>query len=351
MNQSRGGGFVAILLAFAAFVVALLAWLAPFSPVGPSPFAPDDNEPTVSDLLIEPASVNVPVPTAEQSSAPTTESVTITLPQAGDIRTVMRGGVVVEQVFVPAGSFMMGTADGQLVQINEQPIHEVKLNEFWIDRTEVTNTQFDAFVENTSYKTTAERFGGGISYLFDEIIGFRGVYTEDAYWKQPIGLGSDIKGLEKYPVVQVSWDDALAFCEWAGGRLPTEAEWEYAARGHEGLIYPWGVEIPSCDIANYSFDCVQGTAEVGTYLKGSSWVGALEMSGNVWEWVSDWYDSNYYSYSPHENPQGPSLGESKLLRGGGWTNYAYVDDQRSAYRYYLSQDERSGNIGFRCAQD
>jgi formylglycine-generating enzyme required for sulfatase activity len=213
-------------------------------------------------------------------------------PTPVDMRAVSRGGVQVEQVFVPAGSFMMGSENGA---DDEQPVHEVTLDAFWIDRTEVTNAQFAGCVADGACQPPSDTSS----------------YTRDNYY------GNDEFG--DYPVINVSWIDASEFCEWAGGRLPTEAEWEYAARGPESFTYPWDYTQPSDGLLNFNTN-VGDTSEVGSYPDGASWVGALDMAGNVWEWVNDWYDSGYYQNSPGENPTGPASGEYRVLRGGAWNN-------------------------------
>jgi formylglycine-generating enzyme required for sulfatase activity len=242
------------------------------------------------------------------------------LPEAGETRTVMRGGVAVEQVFVPAGSFMMGSEEGSG---DEQPVHEVSLDAFWIDRTEVTNAQYAACVAVDACRPPS---GNSSS-------------TRTSYFSSP--------QFANYPVVYISWDDARAFAEWAGGRLPTEAEWEYAASGPDGPTWPWGDEAPTCELLNY-VDCVNDTSGAGAYLDGASWVGALDMAGNVWEWVNDWYEVNYYQNSSAENPLGPNSGESKVLRGGSWG----VDDWeiRAAYRRASNPGDWNSNIGFRVVE-
>lgn len=273
--------------------------------------------------------------------------------EAGNIRTVSRGGVKVEQVFIPAGSFLMGNDRGSE---HEKPVHEVTLDAFWLDRTEVTNTQFEKFVADTGHRTTAEREGGGHIYTDS---GFD--YKEGTDWLHPQGSASTLDGLGHHPVVLVSWDDATTFCEWAGGRLPTEAEWEYAARGPDSRVYPWGdafdgTRLNYCD-QNCPFnwadqtvdDGYEFTAPVEGYSNGASWIGSLNMAGNVGEWVKDRYSSEYYINSPGENPPGPALGESRVLRGGAWGSSPYVE--RSSDRNAAPTYDRFDYIGFRCAQE
>ncbi len=259
-------------------------------------------------------------------------------------------------VYVPGGTFQMGSADSDpSAQDDEKPQHAVTLDDFWLDRTEVNVEMFGKFVEQTGYQTTAEKEG------------WSGVYNantnawepiEGAFWQKPLGPGSLAD--TNHPVVQVSWDDAAAYCGWAGGRLPSEAEWEYAAGGPEGRIYPWGntfdgAKLNFCDKnceADWkdinSDDDYRLTAPVGSYPAGASWVDALDLAGNVWEWVNDWYRVNYYANSRAENPTGPDSGDYRVLRGGSWSDIdAYV---RTANRHYVKgPDIRSHDIGFRCA--
>jgi len=244
-------------------------------------------------------------------------------PATGATRVWEKDGSVM--VYVEAGEFLMGSADDDAdAYSDEKPQHEVYLDGFWIDRTEVTNGQYQQCVEAGACEPPGETES----------------YTRDSYYGSP--------QFEDYPVRNVRWDDAVAYCEWAGKRLPTEAEWEKAARGTDGRKYPWGNEAPNGTLCN--FDGNEGdTVAVGSYPAGASPYGALDMAGNVWEWVADWYDDGYYRGSMDRNPKGPASGSYRVLRGGSW----YHDEWfvRSANRYYrFNPGFRSYFIGFRCAR-
>jgi serine/threonine-protein kinase len=230
-------------------------------------------------------------------------------------------------VYVPAGEFPMGSLQGD---DDERPVHNVTLDAFWIDRTEVTNAQYALCVDDGWCEAS--------SYVDD---------TDDN--------GDD------HPVVGVSWHNANAYCEWVGGRLPTEAEWEYAARGPEGHIYPWGDTLGGRRLNYCDVNCVltadrdtahddgyAKTAPVGSYPRGASWCGALDMAGNVWEWVADRYDAEYYDHSPAKNPSGPSSGKDRVIRGGSWE--VGGGSVRCANRNRDYPTETSDVNGFRCAK-
>jgi formylglycine-generating enzyme required for sulfatase activity len=234
-------------------------------------------------------------------------------------------------VYVPAGEFLMGLTEEEAeaawkecgehceksMFFNEVPQHKVYLDAYWIYKTEVSNDMFTAFVKETQWKTEAELNGFG--WLFINI-------QEGANWQHPAGENSTIEGKGNHPVVQVSWQDAKAYCEWAGGRLPTEAEWEKAARGTDGRRYPWGNLDPTGGKLNYCDkncefswadknidDKNSETAPVGSYPAGASPYGALDMAGNVWEWVQDWYAEDYYANSPKDTRLDP-LRRERVLR-------------------------------------
>jgi serine/threonine protein kinase len=221
-------------------------------------------------------------------------------------------------VYVPEGDFTMGSNKS----LNEQPIHTVYLDAFWIDQTEVTNAMYALCVSV-----------GVCQPPSDNSSSTRSTYYGNSQYAD-------------YPVVYVNWNDADTYCQWAGARLPTEAEWEKAARGTDGRTYPWGEEF-DCQKANH-YRCVRNdTSQVGSYESGKSPYGAYDMAGNVWEWVADWYSDAYYSSSPTNNPTGPISGEYRVLRGGSWRDL--YNELRSAYRYKYDPTFSYLSFGFRCA--
>jgi formylglycine-generating enzyme required for sulfatase activity len=252
-------------------------------------------------------------------------------------------------VYVPRDTFAMGSDDDEVdyaLQVcsegvgdceratfeDEQPVHTVTLDDFWIDRTEVTNAQYRNCVEAGVCEAPT---------LCD--------------WGEP--MYEDASKAD-HPVVCVDWFNADAYCLWVGGRLPTEAEWEYAARGPGGYRYPWG-DTFDCWRGNFDdetlldditvpggegCDGYEMTAPVGSFADGASWFGALDMSGNVWEWVNDWYGQ--YPSLPQTNPAGPDTGEAKVMRGGSW--FAIRGDVRSMYRSVDEPFYTGHDAGFRC---
>ncbi len=232
---------------------------------------------------------------------------------------------------IPAGTFTMGSNEYD----DEKPVHTVYLDEYYIGKYEVTNAQYKKFCD-----------AAGRSYPPDPDF---------------TAMPNYFTNYPDYPVVNVSWNDAKAYCDWAGLRLPTEAEWEKAARGTDGRKYPWGNVEPGaggfvrCNYADkntdYSWsdksvnDGYQWTAPVGSYERGKSPYGCYDMAGNVWEWCADWYDESYYSRSANNNPKGPSSGEYRVLRGGSGDSGAW--GIRCADRIWYSPANRLGNYGFR----
>ncbi len=219
-----------------------------------------------------------------------------------------------DMVLIPAGEFTMGSEDGDK---DELPQRQVYLDAFYIAKYEVTNAQYRKFVKATGYR---EPYG-----------------WDDKNFNQP-----------NQPVVGVSWEDAAAYCKWAGRRLPTEAEWEKAARGDGGWIFPWGQDWNKQNANSSSLD-KHKTAPVGSYPQGVSSYGVYDMAGNVWEWCADWYVADYYLLGPGRNPPGPSTSDSKVIRGGGW--FDSPTQLRTTNRYYSHPMVRYNGIGFRCAKD
>ena len=220
-------------------------------------------------------------------------------------------------MYVPAGEFTMGSKEGN---DDEKPVHLVYLDTYWIDQTEVTNGQYEKCVmESVCTQPGSVNSDTRVSYFGNN-------------------------EFMDYPVMKVVWDQANTYCQWAGGRLPTEAEWEKAARGTDQRTYPWGNSVDS-NLANYDVN-IGDTTKVGSYPAGASPYGVLDMAGNVWEWVSDWSANDYYKSSPNQNPTGPASGENRMARGGSWNDSASVI--RSDYRYRYNPSDSASYLGFRC---
>jgi formylglycine-generating enzyme required for sulfatase activity len=284
------------------------------------------------------STINVVVPTASPAGSATAPPTAVPIPASapeeppvdaalGD--TWVRPVDAAKMVYVPAGAFEMGSDDP--FYNNENPPHVVQLEDFWIDRTEVTNAQYRLCEEVGVCKPPRE--AGSVT---------RDIYYGDA-------------AHDAYPVIWVSWYRAVAYCKWVGGRLPTEEEWEYAARGPEARWYPWGdrpdgTRLNYCD-ANGPLDHADenandgyaDTAPVGSYTQGASWCGALDMVGNVWEWVWDWYGF----YPSEANPSWlASDMEDRVLRGGSWDTDG--DHARCTFRNWLDPAKSHDSVGFRC---
>lgn len=261
-------------------------------------------------------------------------------------------------ILIPSGKFLMGAKDDDLDGLDhEKPQQNIYINSFYIDKTEITNQMFSRFIEETDFQTEAEKKGGAWVYNSETN---KWEFIDGASWEHPKGLESNLLGIEQHPVVQVSWNDAQAYCTWVGRRLPSEAEWEKAARGLQGLEYPWGDKRENVALLNFADanlistwaninvdDGYQFTSPVGNYPEGASPYGVLDMAGNVWEWVADWYNQNYYSIIPQENPKGPDTGIQRVIRGGGWFNIILPVHTRGM----LLPDETYDSTGFRCARD
>lgn len=259
-------------------------------------------------------------------------------------------------VFIEGGSFQMGTDDGMSF---EAPVHEVVLPSFWMDTHEVTVADFSRFVTATGYVTEADQFGWSLVFSIEH-----GAWqkVEGANWRHPDGPGS--QAAQNEPVTQVSWNDANAYARFVGKRLPTEAEWEYAARG--GLIgktYAWGEDLrpEGKPVANWwqghfpthdtGEDGFRGRAPVGSFAANG--YGLFDMAGNVWEWCADWFDPNTYTIrkTVAENPTGPAQGKERVIRGGSWMcSENFCSNYRVAARSHATPDSGLNNLGFRCVK-
>lgn len=291
-------------------------------------------EPQISEPVAETSEPVTEVPEVEATEVAATEvaatEVASTEVTATEVASTIPGGMPAEivdsfgvpMVLVPEGNYMSGNENGD---IDEVPVNSIFLDSFYIDKFEVTNALYARCVNE------------GACRALRRIDSF----TRSSYFGNP--------EFDNYPVVYVDWNMANAFCEWRGAKLPTEAQWEKAARGQDGRTYPWGEEI-DCRRANYqggSASCPGGTTMVGTYATGVSPYGAHDMAGNVWEWVADWYSEIYYQSIPAVNPLGPEDGQSKVLRGGSWADDA--PDLRVSNRLRFAPNYINFNIGFRCA--
>ena len=261
------------------------------------------------------ASVSVITTLSTQTSEPTATA----MPELG-IGSIMVSPIDgMTLMYVPAGNFLMGSPDGVGYDV-EHPQHTVYLDAYWIDQTEVTNAMFEKCVAAGACTPPSQ----DSSYT-------RGSYFGNSTYAD-------------FPVIYVDWYQADTYCRWAGRQLPTEAQWEKAARGTDGSTYPWGNQAPSDSLANYDDQIIGDTTAVGSFPAGASPYGVLDMAGNVWEWVSDWNDGSFYSSSPTSNPTGPALGNSRLLRGG-----SYEGAGRSAFRYWVNPGVSVQIFGFRCS--
>jgi len=261
---------------------------------------------TATNAVVEPVAADTEQP---RPIEPTETSLPINSP--GNSQVTPIDGM--EMVYVPEGDFLMGSN----LDSDEKPSHKVYLDAFWIDKTEVTNAMYARCVNSGTCELPSGRYYYSIS------------------------------DYASHPVVYVTWNDAVSYCSWAGRRLPTEAEWEKAARGTDGRIYPWGEGI-NCNKANYYLNdvgCVGITTAVGSYPNFPSPYGAFDMAGNVMEWVNDWYSEGYYASSPQKNPQGPSSGINRVRRGGAWNTNVIITS-----RFPGSPEHSFDFLGFRCAK-
>lgn len=340
-------------------------------------------------------------PPAEDSIMQCTSGLPDRFAAGSDTSTIITGeGSTEGMVWIEGGSFPMGASDDE-GRPDEYPQRNVKINGFWMDATEVTNAQFKKFVEATGYVTTAEKDVDweemkkqlppgtpkpdastltASSLVFSppsQPVSLNDAsqwwqWKQGANWRQPQGPGSSITGKENHPVVHISWYDAQAYCKWAGKRLPTEAEWEYAAKGSRDKLYPWGTEdveagAPKANTWQGSFpdrnsqwDGFPRLAPVKSFAPNQN--GLYDMAGNVWEWCNDWYNADYYQSSAKEvtNPTGPSQPydpmeptvPKKVVKGGSFMcNASYCKGYRAAAKMKTSPDTGLEHTGFRCVMD
>ncbi len=277
-------------------------------------------------------------------------------------------------VLLPGGTFLMGTNDpGGYPSDGEGPVRQIRLNPFWIDSCAVSNAKFGTFVGTTSYVTEAEKYGWSFVFagmLPAELPPTRAVsaapwwrQVDGASWRRPEGPRSTVGDRMDHPVVHVSWNDVRAYCRWAGTRLPTEAEWEYAARGGlEQRRYPWGDDLTPDDehrmnvwqgrfpAVNTLEDGYLGTAPASAFPPNG--YGLYNVTGNVWEWCTDWFHPTFHVNGPRRNPKGPRSGTHRVMRGGSYLCHAsYCYRYRVAARSANTPDSSTGNLGFRCARD
>jgi formylglycine-generating enzyme required for sulfatase activity len=292
-------------------------------------------------------------------------------------RTRATAGSTVDAVRLDGGLFLMGTeSDEGFPQDGEGPVREVTVDPFYIDRYPVTNEQFAEFARATGYKTEAERFGW--SFVFQGHIpaerlsaavdrnasGIRWWYkVTGADWRHPEGPDSGVQERPHHPVTHVSWNDAAAFASWAGKRLPSEAEWEYAARGGlEQKTYPWGDELTPggrhlCNIWQGEFphrdageDGFTAPAPVGSFPPNG--YGLYTITGNAWEWCADWFSPTHHVTATRSNPVGPAAGTAKLMKGGSYLCHrSYCNRYRVAARTSNTVDSATTNISFRLVRD
>ncbi len=290
-------------------------------------------------------------------------------------------------VLIPAATFEMG-GDNSQARLDEFPKHKVEVAAFWMDETEVTNAQFKMFVDATNYITTAEKDFEYVDEKGNKIKQKAGAlvfhslnknenanpntwwqFIEGANWKHPQGPTSSIDGKDDFPVVQISWEDAMAYCKWSGKRLPTEAEWELAARGgFKKMLYAWGNQAvdegkPKCNSWEGDFpyynslqDGYNKAAPVKSFAPNQ--YGLYDMAGNVWEWCSDWYAENYYAKCVEnhifKNPENtiPNEFKEKVIRGGSFLCHnSYCSGFRVAARMKTTFDTGLEHTGFRCVKD
>jgi formylglycine-generating enzyme required for sulfatase activity len=313
--------------------------------------------------LFQPQATDTPrassTPRATSTPFPTSTPRATSTPSLGIGSTWERPKDGMTMLYVPAGEFEMGSTSGDG---DEKPMHTVYLDAYWMDETEVTNGMFVEFLNDNlgiiSVSGEAVNYDG--KQIYDLVCTGCAGWTDRIEWNG--SRFSVISGYADHPAALVTWYGAQGYCDWAGVRMPTEAEWEKAARGTDGRMYPWGDGF-DCKRGNFDdetsiddyvvpggagCDGYDRTSPVGSFASGKSPYGLYDMAGNVLEWVADWYDSGYYANSPSRNPSGPSSGEYRVLRGGSW--YGFGVDVRSAVRVRNDPSFAFFLAGFRCSR-
>jgi formylglycine-generating enzyme required for sulfatase activity len=299
-----------------------------------------------------PTQTPTPTVTATPTATPTiTPTATATPTATPDLPPpeITRQSDGMPMIYIPTGTFIRGAAEeDEVAETDEKPQHEVTLDGFYIDKYEVSVAQYAFFLnrlggrdgacDGVDCALTRPRVGG-TSYLDEQDLGDGRI--------QFIA----VTGYANYPINHVSWYGAVAYCETMGARLPTEAEWEYAARGTDGRLYPWGDESPDSTRAVFQSENFDELLPVDALPDGASPFGVYGMAGSMWEWVADWYSEGYYQESPRLNPPGPEVGFNRVIRGGAWPNNNRADRLRTSNRNAAFPDFISSTIGFRCAYD
>lgn len=306
-----------------------------------------DNTPTAATTSTA-TPTSVPTETPTPTVTPTPSPIpTATLNKNAPV--VVREQDGMPMIRIRGDTFLMGSEeDDVLAAADEQPQREVTLDTFYIDKYEVSVEQYAAFLNRLgTYARACEQID---CTLPREIVGYTNYLTE-----QDLGDGTvqyvPMTGFADYPANHISWYGAKAYCESVGARLPTEAEWEYAARGTDGRLYPWGNEAPDEERAVFQSQSFDNMKPVDALPEGVSPFGVYAMAGSLWEWTADWYNENYYSEAPIENPPGPETGFARVIRGGAWPYNNQSDRIRTANRFSLAPDFISSTVGFRCARD
>jgi eukaryotic-like serine/threonine-protein kinase len=333
-NWGRWAAFGGILVVACVVIAALGVGLLILGKRGLGPLAGLVSSTTTSTQTFTSTEIPTPSEIVFTETIPPSKTPT---PTPGSTRVRPADGSVM--AYVPAGIFSMGQAADQALAecqkffndcqqswfIDEQPPHSVSLEAYWIDRMEVSNGAYAKCVSAGACQPPSSNSS----------------HTHSSYHDNP--------QYADYPVINVDWDQARSYCEWAGGRLPTEAEWEKAARGTDGRTYPWGNSMPTCSLANFGEpqNCTGDTSPVESHASGASPYGLLNMAGNVSEWANDWYSDTIYAQHSQSDPAGPDTGQERVLRGGAWNlNPNFI---RTTNRDHQSPINKNDHIGFRCA--